>query len=151
MPDFKEVRAAVPIEKAATFLGIELKKEKDHYRCYCPHCEKDRVLIITPSRGVFYCHNEKRGGDVSDLTAHVKGITQVQALKLLADTFLKQPEKPKRKSRAKPKPTPSVYTPEEIAEQADIHWRRKNGPPPPTSGAGGIEEMEMWEAFISRL
>lgn len=134
--DFKEVRAAVPIEKAATFLGIELKKEKDHYRCYCPACDKQRVLIITPSKGVFYCHNMGRGGDVSDLAAHVKGITQVQALKLLADAFLREPVKPKPPARRK---------------RANSKEKGSKLSPPTDHGAGGTEEAEQWEAFISRL
>lgn len=125
--DFKAIREAVSFEQVAPFLGIELQREKDHYRCFCPRCQKDRVLILNPGRKIYYCHNEKKGGDICDLTAHIRGIRQIEAAKLLADTFMRpqEPEKPKRRRSAKPK-TPAAF---------DVV----------------SEETEQWQAFIARL
>lgn len=124
--DFAAIKEAVSLERAAEFLGIELKRDGEKYRCHCPQCDKPRVLILTPAKRAFYCHAEKTGGDVIGLVAHVKGIKQSEAAKFLEQAAIhwdrKNPEvKPKRRRSAKPKP-----------------------------GAGGTE-MEMWETFISRL
>lgn len=100
--DFAAIKAAVSVEKAAQFLGIELKKDGDKYRCDCPACDKDRVLIITPSKGAWYCHNLKKGGDCIYLVAHIRGVKQSEAAKLLQDQFMREPEKPKRQVKTRP-------------------------------------------------
>jgi DNA primase len=106
--DYDAIKQAVSIEKAARFLGLELKKHGDTFRCACPVCQQggNRCIVITPAKAVWYCFGIKKGGDCIYLTAHIKGIKQSEAAALLQETFMRparpgEPEKPhwKRKSK----------------------------------------------------
>src|ERR1700704_5733436 len=99
--DYQAIKAAVPVERAARFLGLELKQHGEVHRGDCPQCDKPRVLIVTPSKNVWYCHALKKGGDAIYLVAHIKGIKQSEAAQLLQDHFIREPEKPKAKKRLK--------------------------------------------------
>jgi len=100
--DFAAIKAAVSLQKAAEFLGLELKPSAGAFRCACPQCEKggDRGLVITPGKG-FYCFGVKKGGDVISLVAHVRDIGQREAAEQLFTAFMQEPEKPKRKAKKK--------------------------------------------------
>ena len=135
--DFPAIKAAVSFEKAAAFLGIELKRDKEGYRCYCPGCDKDRVLFITPGKG-WYCHNIKKGGDVIYMVAHCKDIKQSEAAKLLQE-HLMRPEPVKRNSAKAPQR-------KSAPKRAKVRDSSKLVQSQPVS-----EELDQWEAFIGRL
>jgi CHC2 zinc finger len=122
--DYQAIKREIGVEKAARFLQLDLKPNGDGFRCFCPACDKDRVLIVTPSKAAFYCHNLKKGGDVIYLVAHVRGIKQSEAATLLQDTFMREPEKPKAKpktTKAKAK-TAKMAKPPQPDEYSIAEW-----------------------------
>ena len=74
--DFKALKASVSIEDAASLLTLDLKKSGNQLRGKCPACGNDdeRILAITPSRGLFYCFDAKTGGDCIALVQHITGL-----------------------------------------------------------------------------
>jgi hypothetical protein len=60
--DFEAVKAAVSIEDAANMLKLTLKASSNQFRTCCPACgnEDERTIVITPSRGLFYCFDAKQ-------------------------------------------------------------------------------------------
>jgi hypothetical protein len=119
--DFQAIKEAVPVLKAAQFLGLELKQYGEQYRCPCPTCQAggDRCIVITPAKNVWYDFSLKKGGDCIYLVAHIKGIGQREAAEQLFTAFMQEPEKPKRRAKKK--------------------------------AVVGGNELEQWETFISRL
>ncbi len=130
--EYQAIKQAVSVEKAASFLGLKLKPHGDTHRGDCPACDKPRVLIVTPSKNVWYCHALKKGGDAIYLVAHVRGIKQSEAAQLLQDHFMREPEKPKRRSYKK------------RSKLVDSDAKS-------TNIAVGGTELDQWEAFIARL
>ena len=74
MVDFKEVKARFDIEKVAQLLGLQLKQAGQAFRGPCPACDSggERALVITPSKGVWYCWAAHVGGDQLALAAHIR-------------------------------------------------------------------------------
>jgi DNA primase len=74
--DFKAIKAAVSIEDAANLLNLTLKKSGNQLRGGCPACgnDDDRILALTPARGLFYCFDAKTGGDCLALVQHITGL-----------------------------------------------------------------------------
>lgn len=99
--DFDGVKAAVTLEQAARWLGLELTRHGDTFRCACPVCKQggERCIVITPAKRVCYDFSLKRGGDVIFLVAHIKGTGQREAAQLLQQQFMREPEKPKPQKR----------------------------------------------------
>lgn len=114
--DFAVIKNAVTVEQAARWLGLELKPNGQAFRCACPVCKQggERCIVITPEKRAWYDFSLKKGGDVIAMTAHVRGIGQLEAAKLLQQTFMQEPEKPRRKIRStKPKkPVGGIAEPE---------------------------------------
>lgn len=83
--NFDEIKANNPIDTVAERLGLNLSKSGSTLRGKCPVCESsgDRNLAITPTKGVYYCFTDGKGGDVIALVAHVKGIGVKEAAKWL--------------------------------------------------------------------
>lgn len=94
--DFAAVKAAVTFEQAIELLGLKMKKQGKTYRSACPSCQKgdDRSLAVTPGEG-FYCHAQRKGGDVIAFVAHVRGCSQREAGGELQERFLS--ERPKQR------------------------------------------------------
>jgi len=88
--DYKHVRNNVPIELAAEWLGLKLKKQNDQLRGPCPVRGGDRPLAITPSKGLFFCFHDDccAGGDVIALVAKVRQIPTREAAIALQEHFL---------------------------------------------------------------
>src|ERR1039458_321419 len=84
--DFKALKASVSIEDAANLLKLTLKAEKAQLRGACPACGNDdeRILVITPARGLFYCFEAKIGGDCFALVQHITGLEVQDAAHFLA-------------------------------------------------------------------
>jgi DNA primase len=55
-------------------------------RSNCPACGNDdeRVVVITPSRGLFYCFDAKVGGDCLALVQHITGLDVQDAAAFLS-------------------------------------------------------------------
>ena len=84
--DFKAIKEAVSIEDAANLLNLSLKKSGNQLRSGCPACKPDdeRILVITPARGLFYCFDAKVGGDCIALVQHITGLDAKDAASYLA-------------------------------------------------------------------
>jgi DNA primase len=86
--DFKELKRTVTIEQAAKLLNSQL-------RGACPGCsnEDERILVLTPSRGLFYCFDAKVGGDCLALVQHITGLEVQDAAQFLAPKGATVPQK----------------------------------------------------------
>ncbi len=125
---FEKIKANVGYLKVFDFLGLQMKPANSptaghQYRGPCPVCQRggDRILVYTIGRASWCCHSNvcspkgqrKKGGDIIGLVAHVKGIKQTEAAKLLQDAFMREPEKPKapkssQRKTAKPRGAPKA-------------------------------------------
>ena len=91
--DYAALKAAVSIEAAAAWLGLETTKANEQLRCECPaHGGGKRSLVITPAKQLFYCFaaDGQSGGDVLELVAHCKAIDVKQAARDLEARFVAQ-------------------------------------------------------------
>ena len=87
--DFAEIKGRVTELQVADMLGLQLKKSGATWRGHCPICENknQRALAVTPGKG-WYCHGDcKSGGDVIELVARVREITQRKAAIDIAQRF----------------------------------------------------------------
>jgi hypothetical protein len=88
---FEDVRARVRMSDAISYLCLKPTETKgDQLRFSCPACAGDdrRALSVNIRDEKFQCFRGKKGGnDATALTAHVKGISQTVAAKLLAEAF----------------------------------------------------------------
>ena len=86
--DFQELKSRVSIEQAIQLLGLQLKPAGTQLRGPCPTCKfgGDRVLVVTPSKGMFYCFAAQTGGDQIALVAHVKACKTNEAAAFLNST-----------------------------------------------------------------
>jgi DNA primase len=89
-PNFKKV-ARIPIEQVVDFLGLDLKKKGRQLRGPCPLCQHPSQRAFSVTLGEvnrFWCFGHCRcGGDVIQLVAQVKQLTQYEAACLLAKHF----------------------------------------------------------------
>lgn len=97
--DFDKLKERLTILDAANMLGLAMTKRGDQYRGVCPICEgsKERDLVITPAKGVFYCFRAKEGGDLIKLASHIKKLPAKEAAQWLAGDEPK--EKPKQEAQ----------------------------------------------------
>ena len=69
----------------------------------CPACgnEDERILVITPARGLFYCFDAKVGGDCLclALVQHITGLDVQDAAQFLAPKEATVPQKTERGSQ----------------------------------------------------
>ena len=71
---FDELKQRYTIEQVAQRLNLTLKKSGETFRGPCPACGSggERAIIITPSKGLFYCWAAHVGGDLIALAAHIR-------------------------------------------------------------------------------
>ncbi|MFS4438611.1 CHC2 zinc finger domain-containing protein [Paracoccaceae bacterium GXU_MW_L88] len=83
--NFDEIKNSYAIEDVAQLLSLKLTKSGNSLRGKCPVCESsgDRNLVITPSKKVYYCFSDQKGGDVIALVAHINGIGVKEAAQWL--------------------------------------------------------------------
>jgi hypothetical protein len=129
--DFGELKQRTKIEDVATWLGLTLKLEGGKtLRGACPACGGERKLAITPSHvrddgsvGSYFCHAEKKGGDLIALVKHVRGTnTMPEAAKLIADHFGGGTPAPSPAARRDKQPAAQRsqgYDPEAYVERLD--------------------------------
>ncbi|MEQ8653042.1 MAG: CHC2 zinc finger domain-containing protein [Kiloniellales bacterium] len=84
--NFAEVKASHPIDGVVERLGLATMRHGDQLRSPCPKCQRggDRALVVTLSKGAFYCFPSETGGDVISLVAHVQGIGMKEAAQWIA-------------------------------------------------------------------
>jgi hypothetical protein len=72
--DFAALKQRISIEQVVGLLGLEMRPEGNQLRSACPACQKGdkRTLVVTPSKGVWFCHVAEKGGDLINLAAHVR-------------------------------------------------------------------------------
>jgi hypothetical protein len=72
--DFNELKQRFTIEKVAGLLCLTLKQSGQSMRGACPACGSggDRAIVVTPSKGVWYCWAAHVGGDLIALAAHIR-------------------------------------------------------------------------------
>lgn len=87
--DYPAIKSAVSIDRVIPLLDVPLAQHGDQWRGPCTACKQGgpRALVITKSKGAFYCFAQKKGGDVIALLAHVKGIGQKEAAVLISEHF----------------------------------------------------------------
>jgi DNA primase len=88
--DFKVLRERIPIARVIDMLGVRLKKRGAQLRGSCPICShaSDRCFVVTPSLNRFWCFGDcQRGGDIIELVAQVKHVSQKDAAQILAEHF----------------------------------------------------------------
>jgi hypothetical protein len=86
--DFQRVKEAADLETVVRHYapGTELKRAGPRWRGLCPlHAENTPSFFVQRAR--FHCHGCKRGGDVFDFLAELKGFTPAEALHDLARLF----------------------------------------------------------------
>ena len=117
--DFKAIKAAVSIEDAANLLKLTLKKSGNQLRSACPACgnEDERILVITPARGLFYCFDAKVGGDCLALVQHITGLDVQDAAQFLAPKEATVPQKTERGSQPAPKKEVKEFDPAAFASK----------------------------------
>jgi hypothetical protein len=126
---FSALKDAVKMEDVVNWLGLKLKLEKGTtLRGACPACTGDRTLAVTPSHvradgsiGSYFCHAEKKGGDMIALVAHVHGIArQDEAAQMIAEHFGYQASpKPAVKPAKPPEKHENGFDPEAYAARLD--------------------------------
>ncbi len=84
--NFREIAAKHSIAQVA-HAHLQLTPENGQYRAACPACNErgNRDIVITPSKGLWYCFVAKRGGDVIGLLSHIKGISMREAALMLTE------------------------------------------------------------------
>lgn len=103
-PDFQAIKRDHPIDRVAARLGLQLKPQGNQLRGKCPSGEgDDRALVITPSKGLWYSHAMKKGGDVIELVSVVNKLSARDAAQWIAGAT-PVPEKsiPERANELKP-------------------------------------------------
>lgn len=94
--DFAELKTRVRIEDVVQWLGLQLSEKNGTHRGVCPACGGgNRNLAITPAHvrndgsvGSFFCHAEKKGGDLIGLVGHVHKLgTMHEAARMIEEHF----------------------------------------------------------------
>lgn len=73
---FDDIKATFTIEQAIPMLNLSMRPvNTDQFRGNCPACKTtdDRKLVLTKSKGSFYCFQARKGGSVLDLVMHIRG------------------------------------------------------------------------------
>ena len=85
--DFIELKKQVSIDRVFGLLNLKLRQQGDQWRGPCPICNNggERALVVTPSKGVFFCFSHGKGGDVIALVAESRKISPKEAARLIAE------------------------------------------------------------------
>lgn len=84
--DFQAIKAQASFEQVLTMLGVPFKVSGEQLRAKCPVCNdpNERGLVCTPSKGLFYCFHEKKGGDVIKLVSLALKVSEKEAADKIA-------------------------------------------------------------------
>ena len=71
---FDKIKQRYTIEQVAQLLGLTLKRSGETFRGPCPACGSggERAIVVTPTKGLFYCWGAHEGGDLIALAAHIR-------------------------------------------------------------------------------
>lgn len=121
--DFAALKEALTIEQVATILGLQMTPAGNQLRSCCPACKSTggRELVVTPSKGAFYCFSEKKGGDLIALAAHIRGESVKDAAVFLAGTVTTSTSSTStvKVATSVPAPAPVVAPPVQAPETED--------------------------------
>lgn len=89
MADFQLIKEQVTIEAAAHMLKLDLRQAGAAFRGPCKACGTGgpRALVVTPSKGLWYCFSAGVGGDVISLWGHIEKCSLADAGRQIADAF----------------------------------------------------------------
>jgi DNA primase len=87
--DFQQLKERVDIVNVVDMLGLEMVNKGEQLRGACPRCNDggDRALVVTPSKGVYFCFVEGRGGDLISLASHILDVNIRTAAVKIAEHF----------------------------------------------------------------
>jgi DNA primase len=109
--DFQALKQAVSIDEVAiNYLKLDITENKDdNIRAVCPHCESTdpRAIIITPSKGLFYCFKARKGGDCISLVSHCHGTSPRESAEALAKVYM---DEEWQGTKEDPQPKPEAKT-----------------------------------------
>lgn len=91
MIDFRELKQRCSIgDVARGFLSLNISEDGKEIRAECPHCKSGdpRAIIITPSKGLFYCFTARKGGDLISLVSHCHGTNVRESAEALAKVYM---------------------------------------------------------------
>ena len=99
--DFEAIKADYPINRVVDIFKLELRMRGEQWRGKCPVCEggSERNLVITPSKGVYYCFSDEKGGDQLALISHMRGCSAKEAAEWLAGDAPQRSTAPKEKKQ----------------------------------------------------
>ena len=93
--DFQELKATIGIEQVLGWLAIELKKTGTHQlRGCCPihNGSNDRQFVVSTDKNLWHCFGDCHGGgDIIELVARMKQLSQKQSAEMIAEHFNKTP------------------------------------------------------------
>ena len=118
--DFAELKRSVSIASVAQYLKLELRQEKHQLRGKCPLCASDnpRSFVITPDKGLFFCHSCATGGDCIKLMALVTN-TDARSAAIEIQQKLGSPTAPDTAPSSKPERRASGFDAEAYARKLD--------------------------------
>jgi phage/plasmid primase-like uncharacterized protein len=79
-----DIARAVPIEAELARRGYQLKRKGADLSAPCPVCGGTDRFVVTPKKGVWYCRQCAKGGDVIALVQHVDKTSFTAAVETLA-------------------------------------------------------------------
>lgn len=93
--DFAQLKETVSIASVLTWLDVKTKQHNDQLRGCCPICKNKnpKIFVATPSKGLWFCFNGCKGGDVITLVAKVRGVSLKDAAAEMAQHFTSLPGK----------------------------------------------------------
>lgn len=82
------VRAAAPLEEVLERAGVRVLGSGRERKALCPfHPDTEPSLGINIEKQVYFCHGCLAAGDVFSFVQHMDGISHVQAVRQLAESF----------------------------------------------------------------
>lgn len=97
MVDFYAVKQAHSIGDVAKLLSLSTTDDHGKLRAPCPSCKAggDRALVITPEKNLYFCFNQKKGGDQLALVSHILGLSIKESAQYILDHTGEKKEEPK--------------------------------------------------------
>lgn len=80
--------------------------------------DDERILVLTPSPGLFYCFDAKVGGDCLALVQHITGLDVQDAAAYLVPQQREEPTPTRRQEKPKEKSAP-IFDAEAFAEKLE--------------------------------
>ena len=93
--DFQELKATIGMSQVLAWLGIDLKQSGQHQlRGACPihNGSSDRQFVVSTDKNLWHCFGDcNGGGDIIELVARLRQVSQKQAAEMIAGHFATTP------------------------------------------------------------